>query len=115
MALKNRVATINILKQFSKTPGGRYYTDGPASGQKFREEFLLPALAANDRVVVEMDGTRGYPSSFLEEAFGGLTRELKWSPEEFRQRIELHASPDFAVYISDIEFHVRKASDGGRR
>ncbi|WP_292375057.1 STAS-like domain-containing protein [Mesorhizobium sp.] len=107
--------TINILQEFSKTPGGRYYTDGPASGQKFREEFLLPALAANDRVIVEMDGTRGYPSSFLEEAFGGLVRELKWTPEEFHRRIELKASADFAVYVSDVEIHVRKASNGGRR
>ena len=115
VALRNRVRTINILNEFSRTPGGRYYTDGPASGQKFREEVLIPALAENDHLTIEMDGTRGYPSSFLEEAFGGLVREMKWSREEFQRRITLRASPDFSIYISDINFHVSKASDGGRR
>ncbi|MBZ9885120.1 STAS-like domain-containing protein [Mesorhizobium sp. CA10] len=114
VALRNRVQTINILRDFSRTPGGRYYTDGPASGQKFRQELLIPTLAKNDRVIIEMDGTRGYPSSFLEEAFGGLVRELKMTTEEFGRRVELRASPDFAVYISDIDLHVRKAANGGR-
>lgn len=65
---------INVARQFSRSPAGRYREDGPYSGQTFREKFLAPALAGEGKVVVEMDGTRGYGSSFLDEAFGGLRR-----------------------------------------
>ncbi len=67
--------TINIAKDFSRYPAGRFFEDGPYSGQKFREEILKPALEANKDITLELDGTRGYGSSFLEEAFGGLVRE----------------------------------------
>lgn len=66
--------TINIAKQFSRSPAGRYNSDGPYSGERFREEFLLPALQQEDDVIVELDGSLGFGSSFLEEAFGGLVR-----------------------------------------
>lgn len=63
---------VKIADDFSKTPGGRYRTDGPFSGEEFREEFLKPALNDSQKVTVYLDGTRGYPSSFLDEAFAGL-------------------------------------------
>lgn len=63
---------INIAKDFSKFPSGRYRADGDFSGERLREEFLLPALKSNDIVEIELDGVNGYASSFLEEAFGGL-------------------------------------------
>lgn len=67
---------LNIARQFSKTPLGRYPTDGPNNGEKFRETLLAPSLRESPgaTVVVELDGTEGYGSSFLEEAFGGLVR-----------------------------------------
>ena len=66
---------INIAKDFSRYPAGRYLTDGDFSGQRFREEFLIPVVKSKERAVIELDGVRGYGSSFLEEAFGGLVRE----------------------------------------
>ncbi|MCX7176017.1 MAG: STAS-like domain-containing protein [Proteobacteria bacterium] len=66
--------TINVARDFSRYPAGRYTTDGPFSGAAFRDDYLLPALRAGDEVSVELDGVRGYGSSFLEEAFGGLVR-----------------------------------------
>lgn len=66
--------TISIAKQFSRHPGGRYKKDGPYSGEEFRADYLVPALEEGERVMIEMDGVRGYGSSFLEEAFGGLIR-----------------------------------------
>lgn len=65
---------INVARDFSRYPAGRFRDDGPFSGAVFREQFLEPAIATNRRVIVELDGVRGYGSSFLEEAFGGLIR-----------------------------------------
>jgi len=36
---------------------------------------LIPALKEYEKVIVDLDGTSGYGSSFLEEAFGGLVRK----------------------------------------
>jgi hypothetical protein len=66
---------ISIAKDFSVYPGGRTPEDGPFSGQEFRETFLIPALSGSEEVEINFDGTRGYGSSFLEEAFGGLVRK----------------------------------------
>ena len=102
---------INIAADFSKTPGGRYLTDGPASGEDFRERLLIPALKDNQTVIVELDGTRGYPSSFLEEAFGGLVRKLDLSQAEFAKKVHLKASSAFSIYVQDIENYVKQTAD----
>lgn len=65
---------ISIAKDFSSSPAARYRHEGPNSGQRFREEFLEPALREGGMVEVDLDGVVGYGSSFLEEAFGGLVR-----------------------------------------
>lgn len=76
---------IQIAKEFSRHPGGRYRKDGPFSGEEFRDEFLMPALAnafaENCKLIVNLDGVAGYASSFLEEAFGGLVRAGKFDPQ----------------------------------
>lgn len=72
--------TIDIAKVFSRHPAGRVPADGPNSGERFRDEILVPALKeAMERsdstpVIVDIDGCRSFGSSFLEEAFGGLAR-----------------------------------------
>jgi hypothetical protein len=67
----------NCRSIYSCTLGGRHISDGPFSGEQFRDRFLVPALTraakTSDKVVVILDGTR-YLSSFLDEAFGGLVR-----------------------------------------
>jgi hypothetical protein len=66
---------INIEKEFGRYPAGRYAADGPYSGETFREEHLIPAIKSGAaKIIIEFDGARGYASSFLEEAFGGLVR-----------------------------------------
>ncbi|QBR40976.1 DUF4325 domain-containing protein [Kerstersia gyiorum] len=78
---------IDIAKDFSPFAAGRYRTDGPWSGEKFREEVLLPALKQPNIVVqVKLDGTLGLGSSFLEEAFGGLVR-AGYRLEELKTRL----------------------------
>ena len=72
---------INIAKEYSKTPGGRYISEGAYSGEHFRKTILEPAFdRANNEgriLVVVLDGGYGYSPSFLEEAFGGLVRKTK--------------------------------------
>ena len=66
---------INLGKQFGRYPAGRYLADGPYNGQKFREQFLIPALKGTDNEIeIDLREARGLKSSFLEEAFGGLVR-----------------------------------------
>lgn len=77
-----------IVREFSPAPSGRYRADGPASGEAFRDDLLVPALRDFDRVIIVLDGPRGYPSSFVDEAFAGLYRHgLK--PEEVKPKIAL--------------------------
>lgn len=80
---------LNIAKQFSRSPAGRYLTDGPYSGQAFRDGFLLPALMQSEIVVVQLDGALGFGSSFLEEAFGGLVREAGFKADALHQKLQI--------------------------
>lgn len=75
----------SIARNFSKYPAGRYKADGRFSGERCRRELLVPALRGTDVVVVDLNGTLGYGSSFLEEAFGGLVREEGFSASTHQQ------------------------------
>jgi STAS-like domain of unknown function (DUF4325) len=70
---------INVASQFSRTPGPRKRSEGDFSGEQFLEDLLLPkfleARKAGCTLHVDLDGAVGYPTSFLEEAFGGLARK----------------------------------------
>jgi hypothetical protein len=67
---------LDLGKSFSRFPAGRFRSDGPNSGEKFRDEVLLPVLQqSNAPITIELDNALGYGSSFLEEAFGGLVRK----------------------------------------
>ena len=69
---------IKIARDFSFSPGPRYIDEGKNSGEKFRKDVLYPkfkeAIETNKKIIVDLDGTDGYGTSFLEEAFGGLIR-----------------------------------------
>lgn len=64
--------TIKVAEEFSRYPGGSWRSDGPYSGEQFRQDLLAPALLKYSDVTVSLDGALGYGSSFLREAFGGL-------------------------------------------
>ena len=68
--------TVNIARDFTRFPSGRSKLKGETSGEAFREKFLEPPIRDGEEILVELDGTIGYGSSFLEEAFGGLVRSL---------------------------------------
>lgn len=82
---------ISIAKDFTQTPAGRYISDGPFSGQKFRDELLIPALNTGNKIEIDLDGALGFGSSFLEEAFGGLVR-AGFKAKDLRSKITIHSS-----------------------
>jgi uncharacterized protein DUF4325 len=71
---------ISIAKEFSETPGPRAREEGEHSGSAFLEDILRPAfvqaIRENSTLTIDLDGTEGYATSFLESAFGGLAREF---------------------------------------
>ena len=79
--------SIHIATEFSEYPAGRYKTDGPYPGETFRRKHLVPMLRQGGAITVNLDGTLGYGSSFLEEAFGGLVRHEGFSQAELRKRL----------------------------
>lgn len=100
---------ISVAKQFSPTPAGRYRSDGPFPGEKFREDLLLPALRADEGpVTVDLDGTAGFGSSFLEEAFGGLVR-VGFEPATLRRRLTIHSS--HPSYVTRVWSYIEHAAD----
>lgn len=99
---------ISISKDFSEFPAGRFIEDGPFSGQRFRDELLAPALKEFDQVTVNIDGTLGFGSSFLEEAFGGLIRVHKFSVNELNSKLIIVGSME--TYKRRIWSYIQSAA-----
>lgn len=87
--------TINIAKDYTRYPAGRYRTDGIYSGERFRDDVLIQRLR-DGNVTVVLDGTMGFGSSFLEETFGGLVRQ-GLSIEELEARLNVVAKDQSLV------------------
>ena len=96
---------ISIAEEFSKYPGPRYERLGSFSGEKFRDEVLLPALQGGEEVVIKLDGTMGYGSSFLEEAFGGAVRKkIRIGKDNLRlESDDKHLVREIWQYIEDAQ------------
>jgi hypothetical protein len=100
---------INIATEFSEFPVGRFYNDGPDSGERFRDEILEPALKDGQSVIVFLSGTEGYGSSFLDEAFGGIVRKLHLSQADVDRRIILEADPEDQSFVQEILQYISDA------
>lgn len=97
------MSKIDISKDFSEYPAGRYRVDGDYSGEVFREDLLVPNLLTSDVVEIVFDGSMGYGSSFLEEAFGGLVRLGKFTKEILHQKLSLKYKED--PYLIEEVWH----------
>lgn len=97
---------INIAEDFSKFPGPRFIELGPYSGQKFKDEVLKPAIATHGSdIEINLDGTMGYGSSFLEESFGGLIRDGIDSKVVFSIIDKIISTEDISL-ISEVQGYV---------
>jgi hypothetical protein len=98
---------INVAKDFTRFPSGRYKKNGDTSGEAFREKFLEGPVTKKEPVTIELDGTIGYGSSFLEEAFGGLVRKLQPSRNDLQPLLTL-VSEDSSL-IDEINGYIDDA------
>jgi hypothetical protein len=103
---------IKVSTDFTTAPGPRYAKEGQYSGEQFRTELLLPklreAISAKCSLEIDLDGTAGYGTSFLEESFGGLIREDKIDVETIRGTIKL-VSKEQPDLIDEIEEYLDDA------
>lgn len=72
--------TIKVAEDFSDVLGGRFRTDGDYSGEEFYETLLCrkfdTAVKNKEKLLIDLDGTFGYPSSFIDQSFGELSRRF---------------------------------------
>jgi hypothetical protein len=108
------MSQINVLKDFTDTPGTRLISEGEFTGEQFRIKLLKPkydALKPNEILEIDLDGTYGYPPSFLEEAFGGLVRDIikeSRDPKKVESRLKLKSDerPDL---IDKVKKYINNA------
>lgn len=102
---------INI-RDFSIVPGSRKMDEGKNahSGEEFREYHLIPkfeeALAKGKKLIVNLDGTIGYGTSWLEEVFGGLVR--KFNQQKVESTLDF-ISEEEPYLIDDIKHYIKDA------
>ena len=101
---------IVVAKDFSETPGPRVPEEGDFSGMEFLNKLLRPqyekAVAEKTTLTIDLDGTEGYATSFLESAFGGLAREFK--ADEILKVMQFK-SDDEPYLIEEITKYIREA------
>lgn len=109
---------ISILKDFSPTPGPRYIHEGKYSGELFRQDVLFPkvseAIKNNIQFEVNLDGTAGYGTSFLEESFGGLIRIHNLSYHEITSLMTLISNEE-GYLIDDVNEYLKDAYEESKK
>jgi hypothetical protein len=109
---------IKVANDFSRIPCARFLSEGDFPGEEFREKILLPklreAIEKNEKLEIDLDGTAGLGTSFLEESFGGLIRIDKLDYEEILKTIDF-ISKDDPDYISEIYEYIKEANEKENR
>ncbi len=99
---------IHVASEFSDTLGARYKTDGPFSAEEFLENILLPkfkeAISQNYKLLIDLDGVWGYPSSFVSGTFGVLS--IKYGSEKVLDFIEFK-SKENSIRLEKIIFEIK--------
>lgn len=109
---------IKISSDFTTAPGPRNISEGKFSGEQFRKDFLLPkvreACSKKCPLTIDLDGTSGYGTSFLEESFGGLIREdnLTLSDLDSVLRFVSNEEPDLLAEIREYMEDAEKEKGG---
>lgn len=102
---------IKVATDFTEIPGPRAKDEGPFSGEEFLTELLKPAfedaLSNNKKILIDLDGTEGYATSFLESAFGGLAREF--GSDSVLGHLEFKSNEE-PYLIEEIRIYIREAN-----
>lgn len=100
-----------ISADFSPTVGSRFRNQGPNSGEEFRSilrDRLSDAITDREFLEVDLDGSCGYPASFLSEGFAVLAREMGGA----MSRWMVLKSDEEPYLIDEVWAMVRKAEAG---
>jgi hypothetical protein len=101
---------IKIATDFSRIPGARFPEEGDFSGQEFRQKILLPklkeAIDKKEKLEIDIDGTAGLGTSFLEESFGGLIRIDKMDYTLIKSTLSFISNDD-TEYIDEINNYLQ--------
>lgn len=105
---------LNIAKDFSFDPAGRFYTDGKGSGEEFREDYLkksIESLKSGEKLkIIIDDGVEAYSSSFLVEGFAGMVKYGYITSQELLSVIEIcFTDEDFKFYKNKIIKYIEQA------
>lgn len=104
---------ISVAKHFSTTPGPRYRHEGKYSGDDFRDHFLAPcyfkAVIMGVKLVIDLDGTAGFGTGFLEEVFGGMIRRKDIHADTFTNQIKL-VSTEVPEYADEVLGYMEAAA-----
>lgn len=97
-----------IVANYSEYPGPRYCSQGDSSGEEFYHSILNPAFAdvisSKIKLEIILDGTAGYASSFLDEAFGNLIFDFTHDVVNQNIIIVSKQEPDWVKMIKDEVF-----------
>lgn len=101
---------IKIATDFSLTPGARYRNDGRFSGEEFYETILQKkfqsAIDNRQKLTIDLDGTYGFATSFLNESFNRLA--LDFGPDKVWENIILLSSEE-PYLIDEIKEYIYDA------
>jgi hypothetical protein len=105
---------IKIATDFSRIPTARTPEEGEFGGIEFRQKILLPklkeAISNKEKLEIDLDGTAGLGTSFLEESFGGLIRIDKMDYKTVLDTIVL-ISIDDLDYVDEIYTYLKEAHE----
>lgn len=111
---------IKVL-DFTEYPGVRYIGQGEDTGEEFYYDKIKPAfencLKENKMLVVDLDDTAGYASSFLDECFGNLVYDFDYNEITKRLKIISTQEPDWIDVIIEetLPEWLKKKNEGEPR
>ena len=107
---------LNIAREFSPLPLGRFRASGNKTGQAFREDILYPkiceAIKNKDTLEVDFKYMVRLGSTFLEESFGGLVREHGMNPDEVLKTIKFLQGRNLHLWVELTEEYIQEAAPG---
>lgn len=96
------MGTIKVV-DFAKVPGLRHSRISEKSGEEYYHQVLNQAFAEAVRdgecLTVILDGTRGFPPSFLDEAFGNLVYDFSLAQVKKTLQLVSDVEPHWIPYI----------------
>jgi len=101
------------VSDFSIVPGSRKRDEGKNahSGEEFRIDYLIPkyleAIEHKIKLIVDLDGTIGFGTSWLEEVFGGLVRT--YNKADVKKTLDF-VSNEEPYLIDDIKHYIEDAT-----